>query len=75
MAEAFVLSSRLEWTFWDSAYRMEAVEALKQQPLKPGDSAVPAAPRNVPNCGLIHGTKEIPDPFHVRRLFLDVGCV
>jgi len=23
MAEAFVLSSRLEWMFWDSAYRME----------------------------------------------------
>jgi thiaminase/transcriptional activator TenA len=24
MTEAFVLSSRLEWMFWDSAYRMEA---------------------------------------------------
>ncbi len=24
MSEAFVLSSRLEWIFWDSAYRMEA---------------------------------------------------
>ena len=23
MAETFVLSSRLEWMFWDSAYRME----------------------------------------------------
>jgi thiaminase/transcriptional activator TenA len=24
MTEAFVLSSRLEWMFWDSAYRMES---------------------------------------------------